>query len=688
MRFTHLLPLGLAAYVSAQSLASILANNNATLSTLTSLLALVPDVVQTLSTAKNITILAPSDTAFANLMARNPRSAELMRNPRALAGVLQYHVLMGRLLSSDFSPTPKFPSTLLKTPFTNVTDGQKVGLVMVNGTAKVFSGYKQVATVVTADVDFDGGNVVHIIDTVLTVPANPSQTAINTGLTSLAGALTAAGLVGGVNALTDVTIFAPSNDAFRTIGSALGTLAVQDLADILGYHVLARQQLRFSTDLLTADQMTLATLQGQNITVRRDGSQVFVNSAKVILADILTSNGVVHVLDNVLNPFNSSATPDTAAPTQAPAFSGVTAVSDAPFTSGISPTTTFVPATIPLNGGVPTFALKKRKILAHLAVPDAEYTDASPKGSVDAGIRQLIDRINNNRNGGDDDARAGLVTTSSCAGRVSVYLEGRKACCPPPPSSSGVDGGLVGGGDGGVGGGGGGASSAGGKGGGEWLFVSHDPVEGGGQDGDDGGGGEGYERLLLGLEPAAAVAGEEAGARQAALTGSSRLIHFKFEPMILHVLTASLEHAQLVIQAGMEAGFRESGAVSLLPRQPDEEVTPMVAVRSMGLSFESLIGAETDGVRQLVVSPQYLKTLVRIANERFVENEKRIARFSAALDAAFAPPKGKENWEDAQARKERKRLEGLKRREELKKDKSGVSGEAREDFIVQQPGDV
>lgn len=144
---------------------------------------------------------------------------------------------------------------------------------------------------------FDGGNVVHIIDTVLTVPANPAQTAINTGLTSLAGALTAAGLVDGINALPDVTIFAPSNNAFRAIGSALGTLTTQDLAGILGYHVLARQPLRFSTDLLSTDQTTFATLQGQNITVRRDGSQVFVNSARVILADVLTSNGVVHVLD-------------------------------------------------------------------------------------------------------------------------------------------------------------------------------------------------------------------------------------------------------------------------------------------------------------------------------------------------------------------------------------------------------
>ena len=146
------------------------------------------------------------------------------------------------------------------------------------------------------DVMFDGGNVVHVIDTVLTVPATPGQTAVNTGLTSLAGALTAAGLVDAINSLTDVTILAPSNDAFRAIGSALGSLTTPDLVGILGYHVLPNG-VRFITDLLGADQITLTTLQGSNITVRRDGAQVFVNSARVVLADVLTSNGVVHVLD-------------------------------------------------------------------------------------------------------------------------------------------------------------------------------------------------------------------------------------------------------------------------------------------------------------------------------------------------------------------------------------------------------
>ena len=104
-------------------------------------------------------------------------------------------------------------------------------------------------------------------------------------------------MVDGINGLTDVTIFAPSNDAFEAIGSAVGTLSTQDLAGILAYHVLP-QQIRFSTDLIAADsQATLTTAQGANITLRLEDGQLFVNSARVLIPDIPTTNGVVHVID-------------------------------------------------------------------------------------------------------------------------------------------------------------------------------------------------------------------------------------------------------------------------------------------------------------------------------------------------------------------------------------------------------
>ncbi|KAK4649522.1 uncharacterized protein QC761_119690 [Podospora bellae-mahoneyi] len=321
-------------------------DNNATLSTLASLLQLVPDLFQTLSTAQNITLLAPSNEAFTNLLSRNPRSAELMTNPRALSGVLQYHVLSGKFLSTDFTTSPIFPSTLLSTPFANVTGGQKLQLTLLNETASLFSGYKQASS----DLTFaNSNNTLHIISSVLTVPAPLSQTLSSINLTSLVGALTTARLSSGTSSFQDMTLFAPSNPAFQAIGSAASGLSDTDLSNILGYHLVSSRIL-FSPRLLAQDQIVLATLQGSNLTIRRDGNQLFVDSASVILGDVLVGNGVVHVIDNVLNPSNTSATPDPAAATQAPAFAEFTPVADIPFTSGIVPTTTFVPVTVPLNG--------------------------------------------------------------------------------------------------------------------------------------------------------------------------------------------------------------------------------------------------------------------------------------------------------------------------------------------------
>jgi tRNA wybutosine-synthesizing protein 3 len=159
---------------------------------------------------------------------------------------------------------------------------------------------------------------------------------------------------------------------------------------------------------------------------------------------------------------------------------------------------------------------------------------------------------------------------------------------------------------------------------------------------------------------------------------------------ILHVLTASLQHAQLVIQAGMEAGFRETGAVSLIGRKAEEDAMPIVAVRSMGLSFESLIGLEqdTEGVSQQripLVTSEYLQALVKIANARFIENQKRIARFEAALKTAFSPKEKPAEWEDAEARRERKREEGLRRREALKKQAPQAQEHVDLGVILQEP---
>jgi len=73
---------------------------------------------------------------------------------------------------------------------------------------------------------------------------------------------------------------------------------------------------------------------------------------------------------------------------------------------------------LPLPAFPTSFTSRKALILSQLSLPAEQYDDLSPKGSIDEGIRDLIEGIN---------AREGWVTTSSCAGRVSVFVEGEKA---------------------------------------------------------------------------------------------------------------------------------------------------------------------------------------------------------------------------------------------------------------------
>ena len=67
---------------------------------------------------------------------------------------------------------------------------------------------------------------------------SPSMSAVDSSLTSLAGALTKANLVSAVDNLKDVTIFAPSNEAFVKIDSATSALSTMQLANILEYHII------------------------------------------------------------------------------------------------------------------------------------------------------------------------------------------------------------------------------------------------------------------------------------------------------------------------------------------------------------------------------------------------------------------------------------------------------------------
>ena len=141
-------------------------------------------------------------------------------------------------------------------------------------------------------------------------------------------------------------------------------------------------------------------------------------------------------------------------------------------------------------------------------------------------------------------------------------------------------------------------------------------------------------------------------------------------------MTASLHHAQPILAAAINAGFRESGIQSLKNLQ-DPNAFPMVAIRTAGLAFESLIGVipsrkldENEGEEDeehvtKIVTEAYLELLVSIGNERFKVNAERMRRFEQAL---FKREEGVGDlWEDSKRRQERKRAEGLEQRRMLQK---------------------
>jgi len=277
-----------------------------------------------------------------------------------------------------------------------------------------------------------------------------------------------------------------------------------------------------------------------------------------------------------------------------------------------------------------SFTNKKRKILEQLNAPANEYTDASPKGSIDEPIRQFVAQIND-----IDD----LVTTSSCSGRFAFYLEGlKKGTAHVDHDSSEQQ-----------------AASTGGKGGGQWLYVTHDPLSNI----------PSVDDMILSENDF-----QTRYAEQSILSGA-RLIHFKFEPMILHILASSTDAAKRVLSAAQVAGFRESGISSISGPPGKEADMVMIAVRSTGLSTDSPIGYfeqhDDDKTLVLTVSETYIQSLVNMANEKFGTNIERTQHFRQLLLENFAPPTGAAaDWEPADVRKARKRGEGLRRQAEAR----------------------
>jgi uncharacterized surface protein with fasciclin (FAS1) repeats len=242
------------------------------------------DLIDTLKGEGPFTVFAPTDAAFAALPAGTVEA--LLNDIPALTDILLYHVAEGRAFASTVVTLDKVPTLQGRTVTITIEDGN----VFLNN-----------AQVIITDI-FTSNGVIHVIDAVLIPPKDIVETAVADGrFTTLAAALTAADLIETLQGEGPFTVFAPTDAAFATLPEGTVEALLEDiptLTDILLYHVVAGEVM--AEDVVELQYAT--TVQGNDVLVKVNEQGVFINNARVIITDIETYNGVIHVIDSVLLP--------------------------------------------------------------------------------------------------------------------------------------------------------------------------------------------------------------------------------------------------------------------------------------------------------------------------------------------------------------------------------------------------
>jgi len=238
------------------------------------------------------TVFAPTNEAFTALPPATLAHLLDPKNIKELQSVLEYHVISDAAIRSFDLKSSQSVKTL---------EGQDVEITQVNGSIFVNK-----AKVTTANVDATNG-VVHIINQVL-IPPTPTPSIVELAiatpdLSTLVTALKAGGLVDTLSGAGPFTVFAPTNEAFAKIDSNVlkRLLAPENkdtLVKVLTYHVVSGAVL--SKDLTNNEK--IKTVEGEDVTAHVTTAGVKINDATVKTADVVASNGVVHIIESVLLP--------------------------------------------------------------------------------------------------------------------------------------------------------------------------------------------------------------------------------------------------------------------------------------------------------------------------------------------------------------------------------------------------
>ena len=279
-----------------------------------------PSIAELLGGDDQLTVFAPTDAAFEALLGDLGLTAEqLLANTELLNAVLTYHVLatsVGEVKAAAAISVAQSPVPQNLVPTVN---GENVALSISQESGEDVL-YVNTSRVTGPDVDATNG-VIHIIDKVLLPPPSDlSDTdstiaeivtalagAENAEFTTLLAALQTPGAAALLTAASDVdatlTVFAPTDAAFEALLTDLGITAGDLLNDPNLPAILSQHILGTTVGSLTAYAFnggTVTTLASNNLNVDIQDNALVIEGSTVVEADVEASNGVIHVIDEVI----------------------------------------------------------------------------------------------------------------------------------------------------------------------------------------------------------------------------------------------------------------------------------------------------------------------------------------------------------------------------------------------------
>ncbi|KAH7371292.1 FAS1 domain-containing protein [Pyrenochaeta sp. MPI-SDFR-AT-0127] len=330
-----------------------------------------------------ITFLAPNNEAIANLQQK--LGVTLANIPIAsLLEIVQYHTLVSNLTTTDFDNGGKQGLTVPTMLNNGINNNRTVGVNLASRFGGPEKAAGQVVFIKGADSGSPGrfrlmsrqdggqpqstirsglssnvgikaldnaeglweGGRFHIVDGLLTPPTTCVATIRGAGLENLDNALNRSMLWSALDGSKNITCLGPNNAAFRSAGTPDASLNSTDLAQAILFHTLP--EVAYSDYLY--DGQEFKSLQNGTVRVKVVGEgkdrEIYFNNAKVIDANVLTHNGLVHVLDAVMLPLeqlNSTNATSSAKPSSTPSATGSGSGTSA---SGTPPASTGAAATV------------------------------------------------------------------------------------------------------------------------------------------------------------------------------------------------------------------------------------------------------------------------------------------------------------------------------------------------------